>query len=125
GIRDFHVTGVQTCALPISGKDWDTGEELGGYDRYVEPFLQYFVGKKVGKIGKLAAKADNKLLGGKITKKAGELLEPVKVKRDQFVKWACGSSPDKDCLMRQILGWSEEIGRASCRERGSWSEVGV
>src|SRR5690606_39767732 len=22
GIRDFHVTGVQTCALPISGKPW-------------------------------------------------------------------------------------------------------
>src|SRR5690606_40487494 len=21
GIRDFHVTGVQTCALPISGQD--------------------------------------------------------------------------------------------------------
>src|SRR5690606_40834562 len=21
GIRDFHVTGVQTCALPISGED--------------------------------------------------------------------------------------------------------
>src|SRR5207302_3944480 len=21
GIRDFHVTGVQTCALPISGRD--------------------------------------------------------------------------------------------------------
>jgi len=52
-----------------TGKDWDTGEELGGYDRYVEPFLQYFVGKKVGKVGKLAAKADNKLLGGRITKK--------------------------------------------------------
>src|SRR5690606_40228160 len=23
GIRDFHVTGVQTCALPISGLDQD------------------------------------------------------------------------------------------------------
>src|SRR5690606_39557199 len=23
GIRDFHVTGVQTCALPISTKPWD------------------------------------------------------------------------------------------------------
>src|SRR5690606_40100558 len=22
GIRDFHVTGVQTCALPISSQDW-------------------------------------------------------------------------------------------------------
>src|SRR5690606_40233959 len=24
GIRDFHVTGVQTCALPISGRYWST-----------------------------------------------------------------------------------------------------
>ena len=104
-----------------TGKDWDTGEELGGYDRYVEPFLQYFVGKKVGKVGKLAAKADNKLLGGKITKKAGELLEPVKVKRDQFVKWACGSSPDKDCLMRQILGWSEDKYRKDKVARGGYN----
>src|SRR5690606_13200199 len=23
GIRDFHVTGVQTCALPISAEGWD------------------------------------------------------------------------------------------------------
>ena len=104
-----------------TGKEWDTGEELGGYDRYIEPFLQYLVSKKVGKVGKLAAKADNKLLGGKITKKAGELLEPVKVKRDQFVKWACGSSPDKDCLMRQILGWSEDKYRKDKVARGGYN----
>src|SRR5699024_11667290 len=24
GIRDRNVTGVQTCALPISGKEWNT-----------------------------------------------------------------------------------------------------
>src|SRR5690606_40019024 len=31
GIRDFHVTGVQTCALPISGDDLaeDAGQHLG------------------------------------------------------------------------------------------------
>src|SRR5690606_40908274 len=27
GIRDFHVTGVQTCALPISGKVQNRGLE--------------------------------------------------------------------------------------------------
>src|SRR5438067_2512982 len=26
GIRDRNVTGVQTCALPISGKDWKHGK---------------------------------------------------------------------------------------------------
>src|SRR5690606_41158765 len=28
GIRDFHVTGVQTCALPISGPAPETGSAL-------------------------------------------------------------------------------------------------
>src|SRR6266511_2804425 len=28
GIRDFHVTGVQTCALPISNARGARGEEL-------------------------------------------------------------------------------------------------
>src|SRR6266700_6601108 len=34
GIRDFHVTGVQTCALPISlaGRDGDAGRSLLGGD---------------------------------------------------------------------------------------------
>src|SRR5690606_41179480 len=32
GIRDFHVTGVQTCALPI----WDTD----GLHRYAHPLLR-------------------------------------------------------------------------------------
>src|SRR5690606_26256994 len=39
GIRDFHVTGVQTCALPILckfsckklGKDGKAGEKFGRY----------------------------------------------------------------------------------------------
>ena len=108
-----------------TGKDWETGEELGAYDQYVEPFLEYLVAKKVNKGGKLLAKADEKLTGGKITGIAGELLDPVREKRDQLVRWACsegglfseralptayadpgGSKPDKDCLMQQVLGWS-------------------
>src|SRR5690606_40198600 len=28
GIRDFHVTGVQTCALPISALDQDVRPEI-------------------------------------------------------------------------------------------------
>src|SRR5690606_40855051 len=28
--RDFHVTGVQTCALPISGTTVGTGQDLVG-----------------------------------------------------------------------------------------------
>src|SRR5690606_39757255 len=32
GIRDFHVTGVQTCALPISAKGEGLGIELRPFD---------------------------------------------------------------------------------------------
>ncbi|MBN2910866.1 hypothetical protein JQC72_15305 [Polycladomyces sp. WAk] len=113
-----------------TGKDWDTGEELGGYDRYAEPFLEYLIGKKVGKGGKFPAKLDKKLLGGKVTKKLDEWTQPVREKRDEFVEWACsnggllseravstayadngGSIPDKECLMQQILGWSGDQAR--------------
>src|SRR5690606_39872585 len=31
GIRDFHVTGVQTCALPILFLDGNTGFAVGAY----------------------------------------------------------------------------------------------
>src|SRR5207302_4291709 len=37
GIRDFHVTGVQTCALPILTPEWRPGQGHNGYiDTYVE-----------------------------------------------------------------------------------------
>lgn len=77
-------------------------------------------------------------MGG--TKKIGEWIQPVKNKRDEFVEWACskgglfserafltayadngGSSPDKDCLMRQILGWSEDKYRKDKVARGGYN----
>src|SRR5690606_12077741 len=36
GIRDFHVTGVQTCALPIS----ETGEEITAQNGRYGPYLK-------------------------------------------------------------------------------------
>src|SRR5690606_40747005 len=55
GIRDFHVTGVQTCALPISrggmgivGANWDVTEDI----RLREELLK----------AKLTAEAQNKAL---------------------------------------------------------------
>src|SRR5690606_41033337 len=35
GIRDFHVTGVQTCALPIS--PWPVPHRIRGHDPAREP----------------------------------------------------------------------------------------
>src|SRR5690606_40247473 len=44
GIRDFHVTGVQTCALPISGVRSDFGFSAG---QTVMPFYDSLIGKLV------------------------------------------------------------------------------
>src|SRR5690606_39298950 len=51
GIRDFHVTGVQTCALPISGVD-RIRDGLAVVDRYaiaeVEPAeVEHVRGRRV------------------------------------------------------------------------------
>src|SRR5688500_12387627 len=35
GIRDYKVTGVQTCALPISGPEAVAGVEIGGTDKSI------------------------------------------------------------------------------------------
>src|SRR6266511_4443003 len=49
GIRDFHVTGVQTCALPISGIDFEPGAPPGsvsgelGLRRFLEERVHAFV----------------------------------------------------------------------------------
>src|SRR5690606_39289022 len=34
GIRDFHVTGVQTCALPISNPNFSRKFEFSGFGAY-------------------------------------------------------------------------------------------
>src|SRR5690606_41139855 len=35
GIRDFHVTGVQTCALPIFNRVYDEGKSVGFVVDYI------------------------------------------------------------------------------------------
>src|SRR5690606_39764882 len=59
GIRDFHVTGVQTCALPISGFQYgfefdenqaedDMAVNTDGVTLLVDPLsLQYLMGAEV------------------------------------------------------------------------------
>src|SRR6266700_6696855 len=46
GIRDFHVTGVQTCALPISGADRASTE--GAPDRFGSGCSRGWLGDDVG-----------------------------------------------------------------------------
>src|SRR5690606_40915805 len=100
-IRDFHVTGVQTCALPISSK-----------------LLEDIEFKNM-----LSDEGDNLSAVLQITAGAGGT---------ESCDWA-------GMLMRMYLMWAEnngykvkelnfqagdEIGRASCRERGSISASG-
>src|SRR5690606_40164014 len=90
GIRDFHVTGVQTCALPISApaallrrREPDLGELLAHHRELARRHRQVE--------GVVAARA---ALGVEALDRAGQPLERLVVTE----------------LAR------DEIGRASCRE---------
>src|SRR5207302_3902336 len=90
GIRDFHVTGVQTCALPISHEDdglaIDTAANGGGVGERVHRNA----GREIGAIGALRLCTHDALL----------------------------SPPRWLELARAFWNIStHQIGRASCRER--------
>src|SRR5690606_40127993 len=87
GIRDFHVTGVQTCALPILGERWIP---TGVYAK----FASYLFDADV-KIH-YSDSADD----FSVTCKQGN--------QNIWVKYAVKSESRT----------FDEIGRASCRERG-------
>src|SRR5207302_8379667 len=100
GIRDFHVTGVQTCALPIS----DNGFGVIG----VAPQVRIWCVKVLDRYG---FGLDENVIAG--------------------VDWVINKkrSIGGDWIMNLSLGASsnspvEEIGRASCRERGEISVGG-
>src|SRR5207302_8068027 len=88
GIRDFHVTGVQTCALPIL----EAG--LNRESREVETKIQYV----------------RDAIRPARTRNAAELMAPTLAK----------VTADLDLLCATLnSSRASEIGRASCRERGS------
>src|SRR5690606_39880633 len=87
GIRDFHVTGVQTCALPISGKT--PGRRLLVSTCKLSPFHFQFTPTQAINWSRLSTS------------------------RIRGIRWKVTTcSLSKDAA-------SKEIGRASCRERGS------
>src|SRR5690606_40244392 len=97
GIRDFHVTGVQTCALPICYVDDRKLPRAGRLDALLgRAFLvdidcaKYFVS---------------------LEDRAEGLLEC-------FLIDDAAQSPAPSDLVRAVRG---KIGRASCRERGLMS----
>src|SRR5690606_40474713 len=87
GIRDFHVTGVQTCALPISSTEADRSKGASGARK---------------RRGSAATPLPRRLLWCRVARRASvpELPEPLQGQRG-----------------RHALARGNEIGRASCRGR--------
>src|SRR5690606_40461241 len=99
GIRDFHVTGVQTCALPIFLEDLLLGHPLRLERVQVLPLRRALGAQLLGRLG----------IEREQQRRRRELPAPV--------------DADVDVVLGVEL---EEIGRASCRERGEWwGEVGA
>src|SRR5690606_40129344 len=98
GIRDFHVTGVQTCALPIL----DEGRPRFETDREERDALaaRLFAAFTAGDVDGL-----RELLAADV----------------ELVSDAGGKAP---ALPRAVVG-ADKIGRASCRERVEMSVGGV
>src|SRR5690606_40376100 len=96
GIRDFHVTGVQTCALPIS--------RLGG-----EPVAENPWPTPPTEEEKAERKAQ------RATQKAASANSP-----------STPSEPEDTRKFGDILSAIDEIGRASWRERADrWVRAGT
>src|SRR5690606_40307072 len=66
GIRDFHVTGVQTCALPISAEEAMEHGLLGGWNVRKEPLLADVAGELIPVPEKYAVVRDNPVERGRI-----------------------------------------------------------
>src|SRR5690606_40973924 len=90
GIRDFHVTGVQTCALPISGK-----------------FLSADLDK---------ASEDNERNSVLLRTASGQRLVVVQIAGLVARRIVCQVGEGEDVEAGSTYG---QIGRASCRERAT------
>src|SRR5690606_39451627 len=97
GIRDFHVTGVQTCALPI--------------------FLAKYVEGGILPIWDLSANYTGCMIG----------YHAVSVIADAYLKGIRGFNAETalEAMKHSATRDKLEIGRASCRERVWMSVVSV
>src|SRR5690606_40608686 len=93
GIRDFHVTGVQTCALPISNSD---------------------ANQRATEANKTTAEVQNKLIDF-IEKQAREMEKINEIRRAQT------EAMERIAVAQEAT--VKQIGRASCREREKSAEV--
>src|SRR5690606_40170646 len=93
GIRAFHVTGVQTCALPISERGLEAGDLVGAHGRAVD--------------------ATRVLLGG------GRPADDRAQRDDRRLARLRLGGVERGGQRVGVLGVAvaAQIGRASCRER--------
>src|SRR3989441_10376003 len=100
GIRDKLVTGVQTCALPISIKD------LARFLRFEDPEVRYWAAERLAR---------------HYTKEAADLLAPYLFDEHdltpELVASHLGRHGGGAHLPVLARGVKTQIGRASCRER--------
>src|SRR3712207_7859667 len=123
GIRDIGVTGVQTCALPISGK-WSHNTGLEGTngawrDLVDSGELPRNIARRLEAVGyscHLTGKFTNDLTSGEWVCPGFDSwwaqLEPVNDKDHLY--FSKGGTGRREMPR---TGTEEEIGRASCRER--------
>src|SRR5690606_40260640 len=93
GIRDFHVTGVQTCALPICSG----GKCIGSLLNAAPPGL-----------------LERMSLGSSLVEAAQTLRRSSGRLPNSGMAW-----PGR-FLTLNTSEWRNEIGRASCREQGGY-----
>src|SRR5690606_41046931 len=98
GIRDFHVTGVQTCALPIF------------YDTERVPQWEFDAGPRLVVISQALTPPQQQAVE-RYLNQGGHAV--VVLKNDEMV-----------AEMSEWLGGISQIGRASCREGGKASGAG-
>src|SRR5690606_39872352 len=92
GIRDFHVTGVQTCALPI----WEDQVGVRGGERYVARLVR----KKVDAALRAAGRPDPEALAPVALEQPSDgVLEGLTWRRSE----------------------ERRVGK-ECRSRGSWQD---
>src|SRR5690606_40268315 len=84
GIRDFHVTGVQTCALPISGLPSESAARVNAGTLFVYMLLQPLVGALSDRVGRRPVLIAFGVLGTLLTVPILDRLQDVQTAGEAF-----------------------------------------
>src|SRR2546429_6866817 len=133
GIRDVAVTGVQTCALPISWKPKHTWETRSAASRFAAALWLGLVQDGFGKFAKVARVAlketrttallqRNREEHNRLVAEFNRILETYRLGLEAITPLRRFTEPELVELVYRALNPADrqlpkEIGRASCRER--------